>query len=81
MGVPDALLDLIESLLEYRFQRVVLIGQASECLPVKTGVPQVSILGPVFFSNLFNNQSIDMVAFIKLFADDRYITILHYSWC
>ena len=49
MGVPDALLDLIESLLEYRFQRVVLIRQASECLPVKTGVPQVSILGPVFF--------------------------------
>ena len=81
MGIPDAILDLIESLLEDRFQRVVLIGQASECLPVKTSVPQVSILGPVFFSNLFNNQSIDMIAFIKLFADDRYITVLDYSWC
>ena len=37
--ICDALLDLIESFLENRFQRVVLNGQTSQQLPVKAGVP------------------------------------------
>ena len=34
MGISDALLDLIGSVLENNFQRVVLNGQTSEWLPV-----------------------------------------------
>ena len=46
--VSDSLLSLIESLLSNRFQRVLSDGQATEWLPVKTGVKQGSILGLLF---------------------------------
>ena len=49
MGISNVLLDLIESFLENRFQKVVLNGQASEWLPVTVGVPQGSILQTLFF--------------------------------
>ena len=50
MGICDGLLDLIGSFLENRFQRAVLNGQASsKWLPVRAGVSQRSILGPLFF--------------------------------
>ena len=50
MGISDALLELIKSFLTNRFQRVVLNCQTSEWLPVKAGVPQGSVLGPLFFN-------------------------------
>ena len=43
VGICDALLDLIGSFLENRFQRVVLNGQTSEWLPVRAGVQQGSV--------------------------------------
>ena len=49
VGISNVLLDLIESFLENRFQKVVLNGQASEWLPVTVGVPQGSILETLFF--------------------------------
>ena len=44
-GVSDSLLNLIESFLSNKSQGVLLNGQTSKWLPVKVGVPQVSILG------------------------------------
>ena len=69
-GISDALLDLIESFLENRFQRVVLNGQISEWLPVTASVLQGSILAPLFFLLYINDLSIDIISTVKLFADD-----------
>ena len=52
VGISDTLLDLIGSFLENRFQRVFSNAQISERLAIKAGVPQESILGLLFFSNL-----------------------------
>ena len=70
MGVPDSLLKLIQSFLSNTFQRVLLNGQTSVWLPVKTGVPQGSILGPPFFLIYINDLSENVESTVKLFADD-----------
>ena len=72
LGISGSLLKLIQNYLDNRFQRVLLNGQTSEWKPVKAGVPQGSILGPVFFLvyiNICSNLSTNNV---KLFADDTY---------
>ena len=72
------LLDLIGSFIENRFQRVVLNGQTSEWLPDRAGVPQRSILGPLFFLIYINDLSIDIISTVKLFADDTLLfSIIH----
>ena len=48
MGVKGDLLALIESFSFERQQRVVLNGQESEWLTIKAGMPQDSVLGPLF---------------------------------
>ena len=78
MGISDALLKLIKSFLTNRFQRVVFNGQTSEWLPVKAGVPQGSILGPLFFLIYINDLSVDITSTVKLFADDTSLfSIVH----
>ena len=78
MGICDGLLDLIGSFLENRFQRVVLNGQTSEWLPDRAGVPQGSILGPLFFLIYINDLSADITSTVKLFADDTSLfSIIH----
>ena len=49
MGINENFLKLVESFLSNRYQRVVLNGQASSWADVRAGVPQESILCPLFF--------------------------------
>ena len=48
-GISGNLLMLIQSFLCNRMQRVVLNGQCSDWMKISAGVPQGSILGPLFF--------------------------------
>ena len=70
MEVSDSLLKFIQRFLSNRFQRVLPNGQISEWLPVKVGVPQGSILGPLFFLIYIINLSENIESTVELFADD-----------
>ena len=56
--------------MENRFQRVVIDGQSSNELPVQTGVPQGSILGPLVFLIYIDDIIDKILCDIRLFADD-----------
>ena len=61
---------LIESFLSDRYQRVVLNGNNSNWNKIKAGIPQRSILGPLFFLIYINDLSSELSCSAKLFADD-----------
>ena len=66
----DTPLKLIENFLKNRYQRVVLNGQSSSWAEVSAGVPQGSVLGPLFFLMYINDLSCGLSSTTKLFADD-----------
>ena len=69
-GVSGNLLALIKSFLKDRRQRIVLNGQSSSWGDISAGVPQGSILGPLFFLVYINDLTEDLKCNVKLFADD-----------
>ena len=71
-GISGCLLKWYQSYLCDRYQRVALEGAYSDWLPVTSGVPQGSILGPLLFL-VFANDLPDYVqsgSTLALFADD-----------
>ena len=70
IGVSGNLFQLIKSFLSVRFQRVLLNGQTSDWETIQAGVPQGSILGPLFFLIYINDLTGNLNSNIKLFADD-----------
>ena len=69
-GISGKLLNLISDFLSNRKQRVVLNGNYSSWTNIEAGVPQGSILGPLFFLIYINDLSENLVTNPKLFADD-----------
>ena len=72
-GVSGKLLTLIESFLNDRKQRTVLNGRTSKWGSISSGVPQGSILGPLFFLIYINDLTDGLTCNVKLFGDDTTI--------
>ena len=70
VGIRGNILNWIKSYLSDRKQAVVVKGEASPFLPVTAGVPQGSVLGPLFFLVYINDITLNLESTIKLFADD-----------
>ena len=57
-----------------RYQRVTVLGEISDPLPVSSGVPQDSILGPMLFLIYVNNLPDSVLtSHVTMFADDTKI--------
>ena len=76
LSVPPVIIKWIADYLSERSQRVVLNGRSSNWLPVKSGVPQGSIIGPLLFLlfllfiNDLCNVELLSEAKLMLYADD-----------
>ena len=71
LGIHGNLLSWLNSFLTKRYQRVVVNGSFSEWLPVRSGVPQGSVLGPLLFLLYVDElRKVSQHSIIKLFADD-----------
>ena len=81
IGVKGELSKWISNYLQNRFQKTLANNVLSEAMPVNCGVPQGSILGPLFFVLYINDvkKYIDD-AEIRLYADDTVILSHNKDW-
>ena len=80
-GIQGNLHSWLTDFLSCRSHRVALNGILSSPLPVQAGVPQGSVLGPVYFLGFINDLSDSLKNPPYLFADDSTLcrTICHPS--
>ena len=78
LGICGKYFRLIHSFLNDRHQRVVLNGQYSNWSKIKAGVPQGSILGPLFFLVYINDLPEGLTTNAKLFADDTSLLMIRF---
>ena len=72
-GVHGNLLEWIKNFLSNRKQQVVLNGHMSQSVPVTSGVPQGSVLGPLLFIMFVNDLPLVVSGPTYMFADDTKI--------
>ena len=73
IGLQGNILKWIKSFLTNRTQQVVLNGRKSSTVPVTSGVPQGSVLGPLLFSIFINDLPSIVSSPTFMFADDTKI--------
>ena len=69
-GIQSKTNKWINKLLKFRNQKVVLDGEMSDPVPVTSGVPQGTVLGPLMFLLYINDINQNIISKIRLFADD-----------
>jgi ribonuclease P/MRP protein subunit RPP40 len=69
-GLSESLLQFFESYLGSRKQFVMCNGFRSKEITVSSGVPQGSVLGPLFFIMFINDISVNIESNILMYADD-----------
>lgn len=78
-GIRGNLLKLLNNYLDSRKQRVVINGTSSSWKPIKSGVPQGSVLGPLLFLIFINDLPDNLNCNPKLFADDVSLNAIMYD--
>ena len=69
-GINGLLLDWIENYLSHRTQKVFIGSSMSNLKYTSAGVPQGSVLGPLFFLVYVNDIIENLLSISRLFADD-----------
>ena len=78
-GIRGSIHKSISSWLSGCSQQVVLDGQASDPVPVLSGVPQGSFLGPILFLIFINDLPDNIKSSVRLFADNCILYVnIHY---
>ena len=78
-GIQGNLLNWITEWMIKRQQRVVLDNKVSDFLPVKSGIPQGTVLGPLMFILYINDIDQNISTTNRLFADDCIMYRIPYS--
>jgi len=73
LGVNIKTVNWIQSFLTDRNQTVVVEGQKSDTVPVMSGVPQGSVVGPSLFLAYINDLPDTLKCRVRLFADDTVV--------
>ena len=75
-GIQNPYINWFKSYLNKRKQRVFVNGTTSDTMPISSGVPQGSILGPLLFLIYINDftQASNFFS-MRLFADDTSLTV------